>query len=43
CTNPSGAIVALEAFETGRTIILLGGYDKGVSFADAVQIANQEF
>ncbi|MCK5113726.1 MAG: UDP-N-acetylmuramoyl-L-alanine--D-glutamate ligase [Phycisphaerae bacterium] len=32
CTTPDGAIVGLEAFETGRTILLLGGYDKGMSF-----------
>jgi len=32
CTTPAGAVVALEAFETRRTIIIAGGYDKHVSF-----------
>ena len=32
CTTPEGAIVALDSFETGKAIILLGGYDKNVSF-----------
>jgi len=32
CTTPAGAVVALEAFEAGRTIIIAGGYDKQVSF-----------
>ena len=32
CTTPQGAEVALDAFEPRRAIILLGGYDKQVSF-----------
>ena len=40
CTTPAGAIVALEAFETGRAIILLGGYDKGMSFDELGRKAN---
>ena len=32
CTTPEGAIVALRAFEPRRSIILVGGYDKHVSF-----------
>ena len=34
CTTPQGAIVAMEAFEQRRAVILLGGYDKHVSFDD---------
>jgi len=32
CTTPEGAVVAMEAFESGRAILLVGGYDKHVSF-----------
>ncbi len=32
CTTPAGAILALEAFEPRRSVIILGGYDKKVSF-----------
>ncbi|MCK5557123.1 MAG: UDP-N-acetylmuramoyl-L-alanine--D-glutamate ligase, partial [Candidatus Hydrogenedentes bacterium] len=32
CTTPTGAVVALETFQPRRTVILLGGCDKGVSF-----------
>ncbi len=32
CTTPQGAIVAVEAFERGKSIVIAGGYDKGVSF-----------
>ncbi|NLW85300.1 MAG: UDP-N-acetylmuramoyl-L-alanine--D-glutamate ligase [Planctomycetes bacterium] len=32
CTTPGGAIVALRSFEAGKTIIIAGGYDKGVEF-----------
>jgi len=32
CTTPEGAIVAAEAFEPGRLIMIVGGYDKHVSF-----------
>ncbi len=38
CTTPTGAIVALNSFEPGRCVILLGGYDKDVSF-DSLAIA----
>ena len=34
CTTPTGAVVALSAFDPGKAIILLGGYDKKVSFAE---------
>jgi len=33
CTTPEGAIVALEAFAPRQAVILVGGYDKHVSFA----------
>jgi len=33
CTTPQGAIVALEAFEPGRAILIVGGYDKGADFS----------
>ncbi|MDY6913372.1 MAG: UDP-N-acetylmuramoyl-L-alanine--D-glutamate ligase [Planctomycetota bacterium] len=32
CTTPQGAIVAMAAFEPRRVIIIVGGYDKDVSF-----------
>jgi UDP-N-acetylmuramoylalanine--D-glutamate ligase len=32
CTTPEGAIVAMESFEPGRIVIILGGYDKGAGF-----------
>jgi len=32
CTTPEGAIVALEAFEPRQAVIIVGGYDKHVSF-----------
>ena len=32
CTTPEGAIVALEAFAPGKAVIIVGGYDKHVSF-----------
>ena len=32
CTTPGGAVVALEAFEARRTVLIVGGYDKGVDF-----------
>jgi len=32
CTTPEGAIVALEAFAPRTAVILVGGYDKHVSF-----------
>jgi UDP-N-acetylmuramoylalanine--D-glutamate ligase len=38
CTTPAGAVVALEAFEPGRTIILCGGYDKGAGFDDLAAV-----
>lgn len=31
-TLPQGAIAALETFETRRSVIIVGGYDKGVAF-----------
>ena len=39
CTTPEGAIVALEAFDPGRTVIILGGYDKGVGFDALAAVA----
>jgi len=32
CTTPEGAVVALEAFEPRQAVIIVGGYDKHVSF-----------
>jgi UDP-N-acetylmuramoylalanine--D-glutamate ligase len=32
CTTPAGAVVALEAFEPRRSVLIAGGYDKHVSF-----------
>ena len=32
CTTPAGAMVALEAFDPRRCIIIVGGSDKGASF-----------
>jgi UDP-N-acetylmuramoylalanine--D-glutamate ligase len=32
CTTPGGAIAALEAFGPRRAVVLVGGYDKGLSF-----------
>jgi len=32
CTTPGGAVVALEAFEPRKVILIAGGYDKNVSF-----------
>ena len=32
CTTPQGAIVAIESFKPRKTVILVGGYDKHVSF-----------
>lgn len=37
CTTPTGAVVALNAFAPGKTILLAGGYDKKVSFAELAQ------
>ncbi len=32
CTTPQGAVVALNAFEPRTAVMIVGGYDKGVSF-----------
>jgi len=32
CTTPGGAVVALEAFEPRKVVLIAGGYDKDVSF-----------
>ena len=32
CTTPQGAIVAAESFEPGKAVMIVGGYDKQVSF-----------
>ncbi|MBS3820131.1 MAG: UDP-N-acetylmuramoyl-L-alanine--D-glutamate ligase [Phycisphaerae bacterium] len=32
CTTPAGAIVALNSFPPGHSILLVGGYDKQLSF-----------
>ena len=34
CTTPGGAIVALEAFPPRQAVIIVGGYDKHVSFEE---------
>jgi UDP-N-acetylmuramoylalanine--D-glutamate ligase len=38
CTTPPGAIVAIESLPSRRTIILLGGYDKGISFDELATV-----
>ena len=42
CTTPEGAIVALDSFPIKKAIILLGGYDKNVSFDKLAKQANQK-
>jgi len=32
CTTPAGAIVAAESFAPGKAVMIVGGYDKHVSF-----------
>ncbi len=32
CTTPEGAMVAMESFEPRRVVMIVGGYDKHVSF-----------
>jgi len=32
CTTPQGAVVAMDAFEPRTAVMIVGGYDKGVSF-----------
>jgi len=32
CTTPGGAVVAIEAFEPRKVVLIAGGYNKGVSF-----------
>ena len=32
CTTPDGAIVAIESFDAGEVVIIVGGYDKGAEF-----------
>ncbi len=39
CTTPGGAIVAIQAFPARRSIVILGGYDKGVSFDELGEVA----
>ncbi|MFP4354614.1 MAG: UDP-N-acetylmuramoyl-L-alanine--D-glutamate ligase [Phycisphaerae bacterium] len=34
CTTPAGSIVALHAFPRRTAVMILGGYDKNVSFAE---------
>ena len=34
CTTPEGAIVALECFDPGRAVIIVGGKDKGADFEE---------
>jgi len=41
CTTPEGAVVALEAFGPRNVVIIVGGYDKHVSF-DALGAALAE-
>ena len=38
CTTPEGAIVALNAFDAGKVIIIVGGYDKHVSFDELGEV-----
>ena len=37
CTTPEGAVMALNAFEARRAILLVGGYDKGADFANLAE------
>jgi len=37
-TTPAGACVALNSFDKGRVVILLGGYDKGADFTDMARL-----
>jgi len=32
CTTPDGAIVAVESFDAGKVVVIVGGYDKGADF-----------
>jgi UDP-N-acetylmuramoylalanine--D-glutamate ligase len=34
CTTPQGAMVALDGFDPRRVVMIVGGYDKGASFAE---------
>ncbi len=38
CTTPGGAIVAINAFERGTVIAIVGGYDKGHDFAALAEV-----
>ncbi len=38
CTTPEGVQVALEAFEARKVLLIVGGYDKKVSFASLGRI-----
>ncbi len=37
-TLPQGAIAALEAFEARKSVIIVGGYDKGVTFDELAAV-----
>lgn len=39
CTTPAGAVVALNSFPAGKSILLAGGYDKHVSFEPLGRLA----
>jgi UDP-N-acetylmuramoylalanine--D-glutamate ligase len=42
CTTPRGAIVALRAFAPRSAVVIVGGYDKGVSFDElAAELAGR--
>jgi len=42
CTTPRGAIVALQAFDPRSAVMIVGGYDKGVSFDElAAELASR--
>ncbi len=34
CTTPEGVIVAANAFDPGTSVVIVGGYDKGVPFEE---------
>lgn len=40
-TTPTGAVAALGAFEAGKTIIIAGGYDKGLDFDQLGEVMAQ--
>lgn len=42
CTTPEGAIIAMESFEPRKTVLLVGGYDKGAGFSELGKVIAQK-